>query len=54
MADQNLEPLVESLTARYGRRFDLQDIDHAADYQGSGRLNLPTAVLRHWGSAADS
>ncbi|MFG1817610.1 glycosyl hydrolase [Kribbella sp. NPDC049174] len=49
-ADQHLKPLVESVTARYGHRFDLQDIDHAADTVSSGLFNAPTAVLRQLGN----
>jgi hypothetical protein len=46
-ADDHLAPLVESVTARYGRRFDLQNVEHAADFLNSGLLNPPTVVLRH-------
>ena len=46
-ADDHLAPLVESVTAQYGRRFDLQNVEHAADFLNSGLLNPPTVVLRH-------
>ena len=45
-ADDHLAPLVESVTARYGRRFDLQNVEHAGDFLNSGLLNPPTVVLR--------
>jgi hypothetical protein len=48
-ADEHLKPLVESVTARYGRRFDLQDIEHAADTVSSGLFSPPTIVLRQLG-----
>ncbi|TDD22933.1 glycoside hydrolase [Kribbella turkmenica] len=50
--DQHLAPLVESVTARYGRRFDLQDIEHAADSVSSGLFGPPAVILRRSGSAA--
>jgi hypothetical protein len=43
-ADQHLAPLVESVTAQYGNRFDLQDIEHAADFLSSGLLNPPVVL----------
>ncbi|MEV0283135.1 glycosyl hydrolase [Kribbella sp. NPDC050820] len=48
-ADQHLPELVESVTARFGRRFDLQDVDHAADFEDSGRIEPPAIVLRQLG-----
>ena len=46
-ADDHLAPLVESVTAQYGRRFDLQHVEHAADFLSSGLLNPTAVVLRH-------
>ncbi len=46
-ADHHLAPLVESVTAQYGRRFDLQNVEHAADFLNSGLLNPPAVVLQH-------
>jgi hypothetical protein len=46
-ADEHLAPLVEAVTAQYGRRFDLQDIEHAGDFLDSGLLNPPVVILRH-------
>ncbi len=43
-ADQELGPLVESVTAEYGNRFELQDIEHAADFLHSGLLSLPVVL----------
>ncbi|GAB2650631.1 glycosyl hydrolase [Kribbella swartbergensis] len=51
-ADQHLQPLVESLTTRYGRRFDLQDLTHAADSVASGLFTPPTIILRRQHHAA--
>ncbi|MEV5967435.1 glycosyl hydrolase [Kribbella sp. NPDC051952] len=45
-ADHHLTSLVESVTAQYGRRFDLQHVEHAADHLNSGLLNTPTVVVR--------
>ncbi|MGC4943838.1 glycosyl hydrolase [Kribbella sp. DT2] len=39
--DEHLAPLVESVTAEYGNRFELQDIEHAADFLSSGLLTPP-------------
>ncbi|WP_433158634.1 glycosyl hydrolase [Kribbella sp. CA-247076] len=49
-ADEHLAPLVESVTARYGRRFDLQDLEHAADSVSSGLFRPPALILRRSGS----
>ena len=45
-ADEHLEPLVESVTAQYGHRFDLQNIENAADFLNSGLFNPPVVVLQ--------
>jgi hypothetical protein len=42
--DQELAPLVESVTAEYGNRFELQDIEHAADFLHSGLLSSPVVL----------
>ncbi|MEV6285777.1 glycosyl hydrolase [Kribbella sp. NPDC051770] len=44
-ADQELAAVVEAVTAEYGNRFELQDIEHAADHLASGLLS-PPVVLR--------
>ncbi|NIK59317.1 glycosyl hydrolase [Kribbella shirazensis] len=45
-ADQHLLDAAAAVTARHGRRFDLQHIEHAADFLHSGLLNRPEIVLR--------
>ena len=45
-ADEHLEPLVESVTAQYGHRFDLQNIENAADFLNSGLFNPPVVVIQ--------
>lgn len=42
--DEHLAPLVESVTAEYGNRFALQDIEHAADFLHSGLLSPPVVL----------
>jgi hypothetical protein len=42
--DEHLAPLVESVTAEYGNRFELQDIEHAADFLYSGLLSSPVVL----------
>jgi hypothetical protein len=44
-ADQHLLQAAEDVTAEFGHRFDLQHIEHAADYLNSGLLAVPK-VLR--------
>ncbi|TQJ06244.1 alpha-L-rhamnosidase-like protein [Kribbella jejuensis] len=44
-ADQHLLETAAEVTEQYGRRFDLQHIEHAADYLNSGLLAVPR-VLR--------
>jgi hypothetical protein len=44
-ADQHLLETAAQVTAQYGRRFDLQHIEHAADYLNSGLLAVPR-ILR--------
>ncbi|MFC6160297.1 glycosyl hydrolase [Kribbella jiaozuonensis] len=41
-ADQHLLRAAEDVTAEFGHRFDLQHIEHAADYLNSGLLAVPT------------
>jgi hypothetical protein len=45
-ADHHLLQAAEDATARYGRRFDLQHVEHATDYLNSGLLNAPVIVRR--------
>ncbi|WP_133791397.1 glycosyl hydrolase [Kribbella sp. VKM Ac-2571] len=45
-ADHHLLEAAADVTARYGRRFDLQHIEHAADYLDSGLLTVPR-IIRH-------
>ncbi|MFF0267735.1 glycosyl hydrolase [Kribbella sp. NPDC004536] len=44
-ADQHLLDAVAEVTWQYGRRFDLQHVEHAADYLNSGLLAVPR-ILR--------
>ncbi|MFG1910022.1 glycosyl hydrolase [Kribbella sp. NPDC048928] len=44
-ADQHLLDTVAEVTAQYGRRFDLQHVEHAGDYVSSGLLAVPR-ILR--------
>ncbi|HZX04478.1 glycosyl hydrolase [Kribbella sp.] len=44
-ADQDLLDAAADSTARYGRRFDLQHVEHATDYLNSGLLAVPR-ILR--------
>jgi hypothetical protein len=44
--DQHLLDAAADVTARFGRRFDLQHIEHAADHLDSGLLAVPTIVRR--------
>ncbi|MGW6194836.1 glycosyl hydrolase [Kribbella sp. NPDC055110] len=43
-ADQHLLEAAADSTAQFGRRFDLQHIEHAADYLISGLLAAPTVI----------
>ncbi|MFI5694850.1 glycosyl hydrolase [Kribbella sp. NPDC051586] len=43
-ADQHLLETAADVTAQYGRRFDLQHIEHAGDYLNSGLLAVPKIV----------
>ncbi|TCC19919.1 glycosyl hydrolase [Kribbella sindirgiensis] len=45
-ADQHLLDAAAEATALHGRRFDLQHIEHAADYLNSGLLTVPRIVRR--------
>lgn len=49
-ADQHLLQAAEDVTARFGRRFDLQHIEHAADFLNSGLLAAPTVIRQHQAS----
>jgi hypothetical protein len=44
-ADQHLLDAAADVTARFGRRFDLQHVEHAAEYLSSGLLAVPR-ILR--------
>jgi hypothetical protein len=44
--DHDLLDAAADVTARFGRRFDLQHIDHAADFLNSGLLAVPVIVRR--------
>ncbi|WP_020573803.1 glycosyl hydrolase [Actinopolymorpha alba] len=46
-ADPHVSRLVEGATRRYGQRFQMQDLDHAADSVSSGLLTIPTLVIVH-------
>ncbi|WP_432874754.1 glycosyl hydrolase [Kribbella sp. CA-245084] len=43
-ADQHLLEAAADVTAQFGRRFDLQHVEHAADYLNSGLLAVPTII----------
>lgn len=43
-ADQHLLDTAADVTAEFGRRFDLQHVERAADYLNSGLLAVPTIV----------
>ncbi|TCC32676.1 glycosyl hydrolase [Kribbella speibonae] len=45
-ADQHLLDAAAESTTTYGRRFDLQHIEHAADYLNSGLLTVPRILRR--------
>jgi hypothetical protein len=45
-ADPHLLEAAAEVTERFGRRFDLQHIEHAADFLSSGLLNPPVVVRR--------
>ncbi|MET9273000.1 glycosyl hydrolase [Kribbella sp. NPDC003557] len=45
-ADHHLLARAQDVTATFGRRFDLQDIEHAADLLNSGLLTAPVVVRR--------
>ncbi|MEV6266685.1 glycosyl hydrolase [Kribbella sp. NPDC051936] len=45
-ADRHLLQAAADVTAEFGRRFDLQHIEHAADFLNSGLLNRPVVVRR--------
>ncbi|HJV15375.1 MAG TPA: hypothetical protein VJ625_15905, partial [Propionibacteriaceae bacterium] len=44
-ADEHITNLAAESEARYGRRFRMQDLDHAMDTVRSGLLQVPTLVL---------
>ena len=43
-ADQHLLEATATVTKEFGRRFDLQHVEHAADYLNSGLLAVPTII----------
>jgi hypothetical protein len=52
-ADQHLLDTAADMTARHGRRFDLQHVEYAATYLNSGLLVPPSIRLRSGAPAAD-